>query len=779
MNRILIVFSTLFLSLSVFGQAETKTLTVQGLHEPVTVRRDGRSIPYIEAKSDADLYFAQGYVTASDRLWQMDILRRVARGQTAEIFGKATLEEDKRWRTLGFSKIAEESLQYILPESRAALENYARGVNAYIASLDDKTLPIEFRILQYRPTEWKTTDPLVIGKILADGLSNTWRQDLLRAALQNLPKEKFDDLTDQVTPYDVVLYGKDSAEKKKAVAKTPGQLSTADAADDWVATAKDDDLRRTSLERVGFYVEELAASNNWVISGSRTADGKPLLANDPHLPPSAPGVWYLSSLSAPGLRVSGVTVPGIPGIILGHNQSIAWGATNVGPDVQDVYLETFNTEGKYKTPAGWETPVIRKEEIRVRTNPLKTDTEPVTVDVVETRNGPIITEDNGRRYSLKWTARDPKNSEIDAFILFDKAANWDDFKNAGRSFGGSTQNFIYADVKGNIGWYAMGRIPLRKTGDGAMPYDGSTNDGEWTGYIPFEELPHLYNPKDGLIVTANQRTVSNTYKYTAYIRDAAMPWRARRIYDLLKDKAKVTMDDVRDVQYDITNIPLLSLAQEIVKRNAASPETLNVLKNWDGQMKADSEAPLLVNEIRGCLANRMADDNRPVPAAVIRERILYWAVPEQSPRWLPKGFANYTEFLRSCDTSSRQSLADPKRFGPDESKWKWGSVTAANFPHPLAAVPFIGLQFATPKTPLDGSGQTPDVGSNVSMRHISSPANWDITRFVIPLGESGDPKSPYYKDEFEPWRTGTPQIFPFSADAVEKATRSVLVLKPL
>jgi len=363
-------------------------------------------------------------------------------------------------------------------------------------------------------------------------------------------------------------------------------------------------------------------------------------------------------------------------------------------------------------------------------------------------------------------------------MLLDKAANWNDFMNAGRRYGGAMQNFVYADTKGNIGWYAMGRIPLRRTGDGALPYDGSTNDGEWTGYIPFDDLPHLYNPKDGLIVTANQRTVSNTYKYTAYVRDAAMPWRARRIYDRLKDKTKVTMDDVRDVQYDVTNIPLLSLAQEIVKLNAGSPETLGVLKNWDGRMTVDSEAALLTNEIRGCLANRIADENRPVPAALIRERILYWAVPEGSARWLPKGFANYTEFLRSCDASSRQSLADPKRFGPDESKWKWGAVTAANFPHPLAVAPLIGVQFATPKTPLDGSGQTPDVASYVSMRHIASPGNWDLTRHVIPLGESGDPRSPYYKDEFEAWRTGTPQIFPFSQEAVEKAAKSVTVMKP-
>jgi penicillin amidase len=238
------------------------------------------------------------------------------------------------------------------------------------------------------------------------------------------------------------------------------------------------------------------------------------------------------------------------------------------------------------------------------------------------------------------------------------------------------------------------------------------------------------------------------------------------------------MDDVRDIEYDVTNIPLSSLASEIVKLGAASPETLNVLRGWDGKMTADSEAALLTNEIRGCLANRIAEDNKPVPASAIRERILYWAVPAQSPRWLPTSFTNYTEFIKSCDASSRQSLADPKRFGPDESKWKWGSVTAARFPHPLAVAPLIGLQFATPNTPLDGSGQTPDVASFVSMRHIASPGNWDATRHVIPLGESGDPKSPYYKDQFDAWRTGAAQIFPFSAEAVEKAAKIVLTLNP-
>src|SRR5206468_878587 len=237
----------------------------------------------------------------------------------------------------------------------------------------------------------------------------------------------------------------------------------------------------------------------------------------------------------------------------------------------------------------------------------------------------------------------------------------------------------YADVKGHTGWYAAGRIPIRRMGDGALPYDGSTNDGEWLGYIPFEELPNLYDPPGGLIVTANQRTVGSSYKYTQFIRDAASPWRARRIFDRLSPKTQITMDDVRDTQLDVLNIPLDNLAKQIEKLGAASPETLATLKSWDGRMTPDSTAALITNEIRGCLANAIAEENKPAPASLIRERILDWALRDQSKLWLPKKYGSYKDFLSACDTSVRQSLGDPKRFGPDASKWTWGNVSQARF----------------------------------------------------------------------------------------------------
>ncbi len=792
MKKVLFVsLGTFLLSLAAIAQNAPVKMVVSGLKDEVTIRRDSRGIPYIEAKSDADLYFAQGYTTAGDRLWQMDLMRRLARGETAEIFGNQVLEEDKRWRRFGFAEIANQSLASLTPELHAALDNYACGVNAFIATLDDKTMPVEFRILQYKPRQWSPTDTIVIGKILADALSTTWRNDLLRASLQSLSKEKFADVTNQVTPYDVVLFGKDDKKVATVKSEPPASAGGTNVAynstilppayaggSDLPSAAQDDQTRTASLERVGLYAEDLAASNNFVISGKRTADGKPILENDPHLAPTAPGIWYLSHLSSPTMRVSGVTFPGVPGIVLGHNEFFAWGATNVGPDVQDLYYETFNEQGEYKTPTGWAKPTVRKEIINVRGNLMKPETTPVAFDVTETRNGVIILEEGGKKYALKWTARDPKNNEFEAFFTANRAKNWDEFKAALRKYGGATQNFVYADVKGNIGWYAAGRIPIRRTGDGGLPYDGSTTDGDWTGYIPFAELPNLYNPPDGLIVTANQRIVGTSYKYTQMSQDAGSPWRARRLHDIIDSKKKITMDDVRDAQYDVFNIPLDNLSKTIVKLGAASPETVAVLKDWDGRMTPDSRGSILTTEIRSCLANKMADDNKPAPAFLIRERIIDWAVREKPARWLPTGFTTYDDLLKSCDASSRISLAGPKRLGPDPTTWTWSRIFLSRFPHPLAVAPLIGAQFATPNIPINGSGQTPNVGSNVSMRFIASPGNWDATRHVIPLGESGDPKSPHYKDQFEAWRTGTPMIFPFNKAAVEKAATEIVVMIP-
>lgn len=755
---------------AVFSQEE-KVLKVPGLKEEVIVRKDGRSIPYIRAQNEDDLYFAQGYVTASDRLWQMDLMRRVACGRTAEIFGQSAIEQDRYWRRFNFSKVAEENLRLMDEGLRRALENYAKGVNAYINSANE--LPMEFRILRYKPEEWKPKDSILIGKILAETLSTTWRQDLLYAKLrESLSKEKFDEITNVINPYDVILFGKDTekVDSRQDVSVIPSEHVIA-------ASEREFEIRKRSLEMIGFYLENLAASNNWVISSKRTLNGRPILANDPHLPPTAPGIWYMTYLEWSEGKVAGVTFPGVPGIVLGHNDFIAWGATNVGPDVQDIYEELFNEEGKYKTPNGWENPKIRREEIKYKANPFSDELKTQVYEFIETRNGVVILEEEDKKYSLKWTALDASNQEFEAFYYLNRARNWEEFKSALRKYGGPMQNFVYADVKGNIGWYAAGRVPIRRKGTGEFPYKGSELDGDWIGYISFEELPNLYNPVEGFIVTANQRVVGTNYKYKQITREFAPPWRARRIYDLLKSNTKITVGDTRDIQYDVFSLPLSSLARKIVDLSAASQETLGLLRGWDGKMKADSKAAAIVSEISNCIASKIAEENKPLTSRVIKERLIPRVIEEKSKLWLPASFKTYEEFLKTCDLESRRALDE--KFGKD--KWTWGQISLTNFLHPLSILkdPFgIGKQFEVKFENIDGSPYTPNVGAYVSMRFITVPGKWDETRLVIPLGQSGDPRSLFWKDQFEAWQTGDLKIFPFTEDAITKITKQVLRLQP-
>lgn len=767
---------TLLISTACFAQTPTETLEVEGLKSEVVVRRDDRSVPYIEAKNDADLYFAQGYITASDRLWQMDLYRRVASGRTAELFGSVALEEDKRWRRFGFSEIVKKSFENFSPEYRSVLENYARGVNAYIATLDKDSMPIEFQILQYQPEPWQPTDSLIVGKILADALSTSWYEDVTREKFKDLLKKRFKELFIEKTPFDVLVVGKDLEKAKTKTAKND-QLELEESFYSFAENERK--LRKKSLESIGFYQEFNAASNNWVISGKRTFDGKPILANDPHLRPSAPSIWYLTHLSTDDQRVSGVTFPGVPGVVLGHNEHIAWGATNLGPDVQDLYIEEFDGENKYKTANGKEKAKVRIEEIKVRKNVLKPDTEVERILVFETDDGVVIQESGNKKTALKWTALDYKNNEFEAFYLLNRAKNWDEFKSALKTYGGATQNFVYADVKGNIGFHNAGAIPIRDSGDGNFPYDGSKETGKWTGYIPFEELPNSYNPKEGFIVTANQRLAGDSYKY--HLGNAwASPYRARRIYQLLKANSKVSVRDTMDIQADIFDISYSNFAREIVKLNAAGVDTLKILRGWDGKMSPDSKAAVLVHEIRREFTDLVLQENLGAEKAKNYRwsnsaSFTDWVLREKPADWLPKEYSSYKDLLMKSDEMAIKSLKD--RLGSDQTKWTWGNRYQMNFSHPLSSAPLIGAMFKVDTLPYRGSGQTPNVGAAVSMRHVTVPGNWDETRHGIVLGQSGDPKSPFYKDQIESWAAGNTPVFPFSESAVKKAEKKIIIMK--
>jgi penicillin amidase len=795
MRRLVVLFIVLLCLATVpHSSAQQNAIQIQGIKDRVTIRRDERGIPYVEAQNDEDLYFGQGYATAQDRLWQMDLFRRTARGELAEVLGvgpnNIAIDQDKLHRTYGFAQAAEAEFAAASPRTRAMLEAYARGVNAYATSLDPKSMPPEFQILQYGFRAWTAADTCVVVKIFHEALSDTWRLDIMRQALSVLPAEKRAALLPEMSPIDVLVVGKDVQSKTKSahVARQPISSETL------AKLAHNQEIAAAALDRIGFGTDALAASNNWVVSGSHTVTGKPLLANDPHLRATAPSIWHLVHLSAPGVRVAGVATAGLPGVIIGHNDQIAWGFTNVGPDVQDLYVEKSNPDNpkQYQTPSGWQDAVIRHEQIKVRKAFASSEVDTVNYDVTVTRHGPIIFEGDGKRYALRWTALDPAKNNAESSFVVNRARNWKEFNTALESFTAPTQNIVYADVDGHIGYHAAGVVPIRNSGDGSVPYDGSTDAGEWTSYIPVSKLPTLFDPASGIIVTANQRIVGTDYPYFL-THSWAQPYRARRILDLLTEKPKLSAEDFRRIQGDVYSIAGVTFTKEAVKllRAKLTPEDeklkahLDAFEKWDGRVTPESTvAPLL-----GYL--RLAFRSKILTAALGQDlvRNYQWnnfdttldrVITEQPAVWLPKQFASYGDLLRACYDEAIATLT--KNLGADETKWTWGELTKARFPHPLSGAPLIGAQFTIPPFPQNGTGgfigATVNVGQAVSMRLIADPSAWDKTQHGIALGESGVPKNPHWSDQLADWRAVTPREFPFTVTGVSKATKETLILEP-
>ncbi len=753
------------------------TIRVPELRARVEVRRDEHGVPHIRAESLEDVFFAQGYVTAQDRLFQMDLNRRLAMGQLSEILGKSMLRLDIESRTLGFPEVAARAARALDPQARQRMNAYAAGVNAFIASHKGR-LPIEFILLGYTPRPWRAEDSFGVALNMSKSLNNTWREDLVREKIRakvspQLYADLFPDRSDMDHPVAELMPVHPPRGRRDYSALPPFPSAS----------------ELGSILGALIFPPEWSAdlgSNNWVVSGAHTQSGKPLLANDPHLAHSLPSVWYMAQLEAPGLDVSGVSLPGLPLVVIGHNQRIAWGMTNTGPDVQDLYIENFNPRdpNKYLHNGDWVPAQVRQGTIHVRR------AADYTLTVKVTRHGPVISHDGDRDLALRWTALEPGALRY-PFLKLDRAQNWQEFTDSLRDFTGPMQNFVYADVDGNIGYYAAGWVPIRKQGDGSVPVPGSTGDYDWAGYIPFEDLPHSFNPAGGIIATANGRIVPDGYPYFI-THHWAEPFRTARIYQLLESGNRFTVPDMLRIQTDILSLEDLWLAKELVAAAKQHPPStadaqyaVSLLEHYDGEARVDSAATLVCEVTRKALLERILSpklgDDLSGYNWSMGTIFLQNVLKNNWTRWLPPGDADFNATLiKSLETAVAQI---PGLVGSDDhAAWQWGGTIPLTFRNRLTlAFPFLGRYLNVGPVPQPGTQTTvkqtiPTVGP--SMRMVVDFSNLENSVQNITLGESGEVLSPYYKDQFDAWYHGKSFPMLFSDQAVEKNTRHELVLEP-
>ncbi len=767
-------------------------LHVPGLKSSVQVVRDPLGVPHLYADNMDDLFFATGYVQAQDRLWQMEFNRRVGYGTLSEIFGAATIKEDRFLRTMGLGRAARADWAALSAEEKHPLEMFANGVNAFVnAHLD--SLPLEFTILGFKPAPWQGMDALAWAKVMAYDLGGNYDSELERSQLA--AKLGADAANELMPPYPTEGPFIISPEMKDYKAPVTDIALPSDS----LAIGSPDLTALAAMERGLGLGGEGVGSNNWVIDGTKSTTGKPILANDPHLAIQMPSIWYEMGLhcipqnDACPLNVVGFTFPGFPGIVIGHNDRIAWGVTNVGPDVQDLFVEKMNPNNPNQSEyqGKWEDMQVVDEPIKVH------DVVSETLHVQITRHGPIMTPvlpGVTQPLALQWTALRERSRIFQAGLLIDEAKNWNDFRSALKLWDVPSQNFVYADVDGNIGYQMPGNIPVRAKGDGSVPVPGWTGEYEWTRYIPFDELPFVYNPPSHFIATANNAVVPTTYKYLI-TNDWSAPYRAQRIADLLKAKDKLSVDDIMAIQGDVYSIPLAQLQKYIVAiqpNGTLQQRALDQVKAWDGRETEDSAgatimAATLDQLVRIALGQRINDaklsqtylqdtaDNRRVILALLTHPESHW--------WQGAGRD------ATIGQSFEQAVNALAKYGDNPAEWRWGRIHTATFEHPLGSVQPLNLifnagpvgvpggvdtVFATPYDPTDPYAVT----WVSSMRQIVDLSNLGNSLTIHTTGQSGLPLSKHYSDMVPLWRTVQYAPMYFNRDALDQAKEGVLVLQP-
>lgn len=751
------------------------SISVLGPTAPVEILRDDFGIPHIYASSPNDAYFGLGYAHAQDRMFQMEQQRRLSQGRLSEVLGSSTLANDRFLRLLDLHRAAQASVAALDPANRETLNAYAAGVNAFIEAHEGTLSPEFVLLLAADPAPWSAADSIAWLKVMALHLSGNWREEALRAAMINeIGAEKTASFFPDVP------------------AATPSILDAAEG---------------RSLGELSSLLNELLppagnGSNNWVVDGDHTSSGMPLLANDPHLGFSIPAVWYLAHLEAPGLSVAGATLPGIPLVIVGTNGEIAWGVTNTGPDTQDLFIERLDPEdnSRYLTPEGSESFAGREEVIEVRFG------EDVTVSMLETRHGPILTgirdqidglTRDDEAIALSWTMLQDDDRSIEAGLALHTASNWPEFVASARRYAGPQQNIVYADRRGNIGLLAPATIPIRSSGEGLVPVPGWTGEGDWIGVIPFHDLPGTLNPETGMIATANDKLVTEDYPYL--LGHQWQPgYRGQRIRDLLAEHNDHDLASFSAIQLDEVSLfatVMLPFARE------SEPETENgrtlraMLEAWDGDMVANSAAPTVYQAWYRELTRAIYADDL---GEMFHDA--WWFKPVfvlNVMRDDPQGWCLNAETGEETTCKDLAGIALDhaaefliERFGADPAEWQWGDVHALKLRHRLyGMIPGIEAMMGV-DLPMGGDRFTVSTSGfvfnsdNRAFATVHGPvlrAVVDLSEpvtgyFVILPGQSGNPFSPYYDNLVDRWYANDPVPIPMDRTHIE--VRHRLVLEP-
>lgn len=767
-------------------------LDAPGLDAEVEVFTDQWGVPHVYAQNRADLYFAQGYLHAAERLWQIDLTRRYAQGRLSEWFGELTLPLDRFHRTLGLGRTAQTWVDKIDDDTRRVSVSYHAGFKAAALSLPK---PVEYQILGIEPEIGATLDEsiwntLSIAMLMAFLLSTNWDFELLRA---RLAKELGAETARLLTPF----VGNES----------PAVVPASDSFAGLVQTLTEQ-LKAAGGAAPG------TGSNNWVVAGSRTSTGKPLLANDPHLKIGIPCIWMEMHLACPDMEVAGVTLPGAPGVIIGHNRRLAWGFTNTGSDVEDLYLEKLSDDGaQYEYQGSWHPVEIVREEIVVRNEP-----EPRVHEVKTTRHGPLLTSiiqgDIDQTViegaikdalALRWIHYDVVSTQR-AIEGMNLASNWEEFREATKEWPSAGQNIVYADVDGNIGYQFTGQVPLRSPGtQGTAPLPGWTGEHEWQGTIPFDHLPSVLNPEIGFVATANNRMVDLDYPY--YVtHDWEPPYRIRRIVSLLSQSEKLTIEDFKRIQMDTYSGiagELLPFLLGVDVSDGKATDAFKEVELWDRRMDPQSIGAatfvVWVTELADRIFRPKLGDELYDAYFRLRSWTTLWAydtlreiLKQPEARWVG---GDGSDNAAARDALIREALQEAcveleDRLGPHVGEWRWGRLHQVHFRHPLTtAMPPLDELLSAGPFEAPGGDDTVNRGvSNPgedyaesavsSYRQIIDLSDFDRSLSIITSGNSGNPASPYYRDQAEMWLTGEYHPMPFSREAVEKASVGRLTLGP-